>query len=280
MRRGRYCILILDYSQFITESGTKGIVNFSSADRNTSIFTHNSICPFCKRKIENIVYQKHTYDAPEWLFGSFEQSEHVIQCQACGWWEYKYSNCSDAIMDGIRASDVEYSSAILKSYDEDSIDIPVKALREYIAKNPNVIYKINAHKMEDLVRSVFSDFFPLCTVKKFGQTRDGGRDGLLIDENGQQFLLSIKRRESPNATEGVSTLRDLIGATIVEDNVNGCIIVSTADHFSKSAKDYAGKVLSKNIITTFDLIDCKEFLRITDLTRNKLPIAWKKLLKL
>ena len=61
------------------------------------------------------------------------------------------------------------------------------------------------------MRSVFSDFFPSCTVKEFGQTRDGGRDGLLIDENGRQFLLSIKRRESPDATEGVSTLRDLIG---------------------------------------------------------------------
>lgn len=272
--------MILDYSQFITEEGTKGIVNFVSADRNASVFRHDSICPFCRRKIENVVYQKHKYDTPEWLFGSFEEWEYVIQCESCGWWEYKYSNCSDAIIDGIRASDVKYSSAILKSYDEDSIDVPVKALREYISKNPEVIYKINAHKMEDLVRSVFSDFFSSCTVKKFGQTRDGGRDGLLIDENGQQFLLSIKRRESPNATEGVSTLRDLIGATIVEDNVKGCIIVSTADHFSKSAKDYVGKVLSKDIITTFDLIDCKEFLRITDLTRNKLPIAWENLIKL
>jgi restriction system protein len=277
---GGGCKLILDYNQFITERGTRGIVNFAIADRNTSVFRHDSICPFCKRKIESVVYQKHVYDTPEWLFGSFEQSEYVIQCQDCGWWEYKYLNSSDGIIDGIRASDVEYSSAILKSYDDDSIDIPVKVLREYIAKNPSVIYKINAHKMEDLVRSVFSDFFPSCTVKKFGQTRDGGRDGLLIDENGRQFLLSIKRRESPDATEGVSTLRDLIGATIIEDNVNGCIVVSTADHFSKAAKDYAEKVLSKKIITTFDLIDYKDFLRITDLTRDELPIAWKSLLKL
>lgn len=272
--------MILDYSQFITEKGTKGIVNFASADSNISVFRHDSVCPFCGEKIENIVYQKYRHDTPEWLWGSFDQSEHVIQCQSCGWWEYKYSNSSDAIIDGIRASDVEYSSAILKSYDEDSIEVPVSALRAYISKNPEVIYKINAHKMEDLVRSVFSDFFPSCTVKKFGQTRDGGRDGLLIDENGQQFLLSIKRRESPNATESVGTLRDLIGATIVEDNISGCIIVSTADHFSQPAKDYAGKVLSKNIIATFNLIDCKEFLRITDLVRSKLPIAWENLIKL
>lgn len=272
--------MILDYSQFITEKGTKGIVNFASADSNISVFRHDSVCPFCGEKIENIVYQKYRHDTPEWLWGSFDQSEHVIQCQSCGWWEYKYSNSSDAIIDGIRASDVEYSSAILKSYDEDSIEVPVSALRAYISKNPEVIYKINAHKMEDLVRSVFSDFFPSCTVKKFGQTRDGGRDGLLIDENGQQFLLSIKRRESPNATESVGTLRDLIGATIVEDNISGCIIVSTADHFSQPAKDYAGKVLSKNIIATFNLINCKEFLRITDLVRSKLPIAWENLIKL
>lgn len=272
--------MILDYSQFITEKGTKGIVNFASADSNISVFRHDSVCPFCGEKIENIIYQKYRHDTPEWLWGSFDQSEHVIQCQSCGWWEYKYSNSSDAIIDGIRASDVEYSSAILKSYDEDSIEVPVSALRAYISKNPEVIYKINAHKMEDLVRSVFSDFFPSCTVKKFGQTRDGGRDGLLIDENGQQFLLSIKRRESPNATESVGTLRDLIGATIVEDNISGCIIVSTADHFSQPAKDYAGKVLSKNIIATFNLIDCKEFLRITDLVRSKLPIAWENLIKL
>lgn len=83
--------MILDYSQFITEEGTKGIVNFVSADRNASVFRHDSICPFCRRKIENVVYQKHKYDTPEWLFGSFEEWEYVIQCESCGWWEYKYS---------------------------------------------------------------------------------------------------------------------------------------------------------------------------------------------
>ena len=31
--------MILDYSQFITEEGTKGIVNFVSADRNASVGT-------------------------------------------------------------------------------------------------------------------------------------------------------------------------------------------------------------------------------------------------
>jgi restriction system protein len=272
--------LILDYSQYITETGTSGIVNFRDASTNISIFQHDSICPFCHKKIETPIYQKYKAETPEWLCGSFEQWEHVIQCSDCGWWEYQYSNQSDAIDDGIRASDREYSSAILRSYNDNAIDVPINALREYINKNPDKIYKINEHRMEDLVRSVFSDFYPSCTVRKFGQTRDGGRDGLLIDENGQQFLISIKRRESPKATEGVSTLRDLIGATVVEDNISGCIVVSTADHFSKDATNYAKKVLSKNFIERFELIDCKKFLQITDLTKDKLPTTWESLLKL
>ncbi len=272
--------MILDYSSYITERGTKGLVNFYNADTNTYIFKHDSICPFCKKKIDNIVYQKSKSETPEWLFGTFDEFEYVIQCPECGWWEYKYSNHSDAILDGIRASDIEYSSAILKSYNDNAIEIPINALRQYISKSPDIIYKIDAHKMEDLVRSVFSDFYPSCTVKKFGQTRDGGKDGLIIDESGKQFLISIKRRESADASEGVATLRDLIGATVIEENIGGCIVVSTANRFTEPAKQYAQKVISKNVIETFDLIDCKEFLRILDLTRNKLPNTWDKLIKL
>lgn len=134
--------------------------------------------------------------------------------------------------------------------------------------------------MEELVRSVFSDFYPSCKVKAFGKTRDGGKDGLLIDNSGKQSLIQIKRRTKANATEGVEALRALIGTTVIEDNVRGCIFVSTADHFSKPAKDYASNVINKNIVDTFDLIDCKEFLRMADLVRDKLPDVWTKLLKL
>lgn len=272
--------MILDYSQYITEKGTIGIVNSKRVDNNVALFKHDSVCPFCKKKIERKVYQKHRGDNAGWLSGTFDEWEYVVQCLECGWWEYKYFNQSDAIDDGIRASDIEYSSAILRSYNDNAADAPVNALREYIIKNPNKIYKINEHKMEDLVRSVFSDFYPSCKVKKFGQTRDGGKDGLLIDDGGRQFLISVKRRESPKATEGVSTLRDLMGAMIVENDISGCIVVSTANHFSRDAKSYAEKVLAKKIIEEFDLIDCKDFLRIVDLTKDKLPTAWERILRL
>lgn len=252
--------MIVDYSEYITEKASKGIVNSVYVENGLPLFKHDSVCPFCKQKIENVIHHKSKTDYPEWLWGRFDQSELVVQCPNCGWWEY--------------------SSGILKTYEDSDIDIPLEVLRKYINKDTSVIYNIDAHKMEELVRSVFSDFYPSCKVKAFGKTRDGEKDGLLIDNSGKQSLIQIKRRTKANATEGVEALRALIGTTVIEDNVRGCIFVSTADHFSKPAKDYASNVINKNIVDTFDLIDCKEFLRMADLVRDKLPDVWTKLLKL
>lgn len=272
--------MILDYAEYSTERASKGIVNFVTTERGSPLFKHDSVCPFCNKKINNVVYRKSQTDYPEWLYGSFDQSEIVVQCPTCGWWEYKYSNRSDAIIDGIRASDIQFSSAILKTYPDNSVDVPIAALREYLLKKPDIIYNIDAHKMEDLVRSVFSDYYPGCTVKPFGKTRDGGKDGLLIDDSGKHHLIQVKRRTKADHTEGVEALRALIGTAVIEDDVKACIFVSTADHFSKPAKDYASKTIERNVVEAFELINCKEFLDILDLSRSELPNHWEKLLQL
>lgn len=272
--------MILDYREYITEKACKGLVNYISRETNVALFDHTSICPFCKTKIENIVYTNSTREYPDWLYGSFDQSEDVVQCPKCGWWEYKYRNQSDAIIDGIRASDVEYASAKLRTFDNSSIEVPLEVLRTYLLKRPELIYEIDAHKMEELVRAVFKDFLPDCEVKHFGKTKDGGRDGLLIDSEGKQTLLQVKRRTKADATEGVSPLRELMGVAILEDNLKGCIFVSTANHFSSDAKKYTQQVLNKNIVEKFELINCDEFLSRLDLVQKNVPREWEKLIKL
>ena len=62
-------------------------------------------------------------------------------------------------------------SGILKTYKDSDIDIPLEALRKYINKDLSVFYNIDAHKMEELVRSVFSDFYPSCKVKNFRENK-------------------------------------------------------------------------------------------------------------
>jgi hypothetical protein len=272
--------LILDYSEYLKYKAIKGIVNFSDVDDNIDLFNHKSICPFCKKQINTEIYSKSKKEYPEWLFGSFYEYEKVIQCYKCGWWEYEYKNQSDAILDGIRASDLEYCTSIMRRYKDNSIDVPVNVLKRYINENNDKIYKIHPNKMEELVRAVLSDFYPNCKVKCFGKTRDGGKDGVIIDNNGDKILIQVKRRQNKNSTESVDVLRELIGVSVVESNVKGCIFVSTADHFSKSAKEYANKVLEVKHIEKFDLIDCKEFLKMLDLKKESLPTAWEKLLRL
>lgn len=272
--------MILDYREYVTESASKGLVNYISRDTNLALFDHKAICPYCKTKIENVVYSKSVREYPDWLYGSFDQSENVVQCPKCGWWEYKYSNQSDAILDGIRASDVEYASAKLRTFDNASVEVPLEVLREYLLKKPDLIYEIDAHKMEDLVRSVLKDFMPDCEVKHFGKTRDGGRDGLLIDAEGKQTLLQVKRRTKADATESVVALRELMGVAILENNLKGCIFVSTADHFSRDVEKYAQQVLNTNFIEKFELVNCDEFLSRLNLVQKNVPQEWQKLLKL
>lgn len=48
--------MIIDYSEYITEKASKGLVNFLTVDNRLPLFVHNSICPFCKEKIESTVY--------------------------------------------------------------------------------------------------------------------------------------------------------------------------------------------------------------------------------
>lgn len=273
--------MILDYSSYIKTKGSSGIVNYETVDNKIELFKHDSICPFCKKKIEDVVYSKNQTQYPDWLWGSFSEYETVIQCQICGWWEYIYKNSSDAILDGIRASDIEIYSSILEEYEDYSENVPVISLRDYIEKNPDKIYGISAHKMEELVRSVFKVYNHNCEVISFGKTRDGGKDGLIIFENNDRYLLQVKRRINPSATEGVDAIRSLIGVSAIEDETpKGCIFVSTADHFSSEAIKTAKKAVEKRVVDSFDLYNCKEFLELMELTKPSMPTVWELFLKI
>lgn len=41
-----------------------------------------------------------------------------------------------------------------------STEVPVSVLRTYIEKRSEFIYNIDTHKMEELVKSIFKDFYP------------------------------------------------------------------------------------------------------------------------
>lgn len=43
--------MIVDYSEYITEKASKGIVNSVYVENGLPLFKHDSICPFCKQNL-------------------------------------------------------------------------------------------------------------------------------------------------------------------------------------------------------------------------------------
>jgi hypothetical protein len=85
-----------------------------------------------------------------------------------------------------------------------------------------------------------------------GKPDDGGVDVILIDSANEQWLAQVKRRERQDSSEGVSTIRNLIGTMVLEGAKRG-IVVSTADHFTLRARQAAKKLKKQGFY--IELID-------------------------
>lgn len=266
--------MILDYSQFIRNTGSEGIVNFKSVDNTINrLLNKKGFCPFCKKKINNRVYNKEN-NKISWC--SAVEYEDVIQCPQCGWWEHSYRFVSDDIGDGLRATTLELTQAILRTYEDDSNSVPIEVLNKYIAQNPNKIYGISDKKMEELVAGVLKDFTDY-EVRLVGKSHDGGKDLILLDGDKQTFV-QVKRRMYADKVESVASIRDLIGASMLGD-ADACIFVTTADHFSKPAQDAAKKIVDKKKLDSFELIDYHKFISMVQLQRKNYPREWEQLLR-
>lgn len=267
--------MILDYSQIIISRGEEGIVNYQPVNNTMDkLQEKKGFCPFCKKKINNQVYHN-VNNKISWC--SAVEYESVIQCPQCGWWEHSYTFSSDDIGDGLRANSSELTQAILRIYDDDDKSVPIDILNKYIAQNPEKIYGIHDKKMEELVASVFKDFMD-CDINIVGKSHDGGKDLILVNGDKQTFV-QVKRRTQASKVEPVSSIRDLIGASVIGD-ADACVFVTTADHFSKPAKDAAQKVVEKKILNSFDLIDYRRFVDILKLQRENYPKEWEQLLRI
>lgn len=166
--------MIFDYSNYTERHGSQGIVLYKSVETNTDLFAEKAKCPFCEDSHLTTVYSKEKKDYPEWLWGSFDEYETVLRCDKCGWWQYSYQNQSDAVIDGIAASDLLIASATLRIFDTGDKSVPIQVLSQYINEHPDKIYSIHDKAMERLVQSVFRDFY-LCDVKLVGKSHDGGK---------------------------------------------------------------------------------------------------------
>jgi hypothetical protein len=197
---------------------------------------------------------------------------NVLSCPACGWWiggQY--------ITDGGgRGWTVkELYIGLLQRYALASAKLPTETLRTALKKSPALIYEVHPRKMEELVGSVFRDFYN-CEVRHVGRTGDGGVDLLLV-ESDNSVIVQVKRRMSQNASEGVSLIREVVGATLLSGHRRA--IVVTTGRFTRGSKKVSHGAVEQGVLERLELIDISQFIEILGLTSRKVEPAWQRALK-
>ncbi|VDN46700.1 conserved protein of unknown function [Petrocella atlantisensis] len=268
--------MILDYSEYLEREKADGLLLGKTVNQNINNFYKSAeICPICKLKTYIVYNADSGVTYPEWLDGSYREYESVKTCPNCGWWEYKFNNTSDAMLDYTRLREEKFKTAILRKYNVDDKSIPITSLEKYIQKNPEKIYNIHHKKMEELTQSIFREHFN-CDVELVGKTADGGID-LLFVKSDKPSVVQVKRRTKKDSVESASQIRELLGATLLADS-RSCIFVTTADHFSKQAKQHASDAIDKKIVEEFELINYKRFIEMLGLYKSTKTEMWRKFL--
>ncbi len=261
---------ILDYSSFSSHVNEYGMNTHSS--REEFFFGVLGHCPFCE--IDAVLIEKKN-DIFQTTFGPWrEMNENVWQC-SCGWWQIEFNSYLEGKMYWKDWHNSVYS-AQLKKYEVNSNAVPIEVLQDYLSKNKDDVYSISDKKMEELVASIFREHFS-CEVKQVGKSHDGGIDLIMIDAD-KQFMIQVKRRQSPGKIEPVKEIRDLLGATLLHDGRN-CIFVTTADHFSKEAIKSSNQAVEKNIVESYQLYDNAEFFSLLRLYADEPSQKWKELVQ-
>jgi hypothetical protein len=218
-------------------------------------------CPFCRTLVSMPV------DIEDVDRG---RAIRVVVCEDCGWWssrdacELRQDDDGEHLYFGLRR-------AALRSFAISDTDIPVDLLQQHLIRHPEALRQVNPRSLEDLVGSIFADFFN-CEAIHIGGPGDGGVDLVLVDGD-QRRVVQVKRRQSASKAESVAVVREFVGAMVVGGEVEG-IVVTTAPSFSPSAQEAALKATQHAAVEKIDLIDAGSLLDICGLIDAPAP-AWQ-----
>lgn len=252
--------MILDYRQsrnlgaFTRFQGDGG---FGRDEREKS-FRKPGGC-YCDNAVRR-VFQTNDHPGLEW---DYDNQWTISACPCCGYWTfYSYAWCDTATISYMES----YREACLRTFDVSSIQVPVETLRDYLNKNETKFHNIHPSKFEELVGSVFRDFFN-CEALHVGRSGDGGIDLIVLDSD-SPLAIQVKRRRDVSTAEPVSTVREFLGATLLQGFKRGAI-VTTANSFSKPSVLAALNAKSRLLVEQFDLIDFRRFLDIFHLVADQ-----------
>lgn len=188
-------------------------------------------CPFCANSLLNYDGRIDDFSDDQ----KFESVYSVAVCKKCGYWQFYEDAFLDRPPSGyIPAWDWLLGAASeVRTFEKELPEGVEVELAQNLIFNPRIWHEIDPTRLEQLVAQIFKANYIDCEVIHVGKSHDGGKDVIFIDSGKNQWLIQVKRREKENSTEGVNTLRCLLG-TMVHDETKYGIIVSTANHFTSA----------------------------------------------
>ena len=197
-------------------------------------------------------------DAPTVLQESYETNQEILEdgfhndesdellaslgvCPNCRFWRWHYLTSFFHNRGGVYS--IRYRSAMpkIEAFNPVLPDGCSQEIAQQMRRNPAVYHSINSQCFEKLVADVFRANHKNAEVIHVGRPHDGGKDIVFVDDGNEQWLISVKRRQSPDKSEGIDTIRNLIGVLVLNGVKNG-MVVSSADHFTYQAKKAVGVV--------------------------------------
>jgi restriction system protein len=220
--------------------------NTSALSAHTIRLWQSKTCPYC----ETVLTEDRSVHESEYCG---EEFFCCARCPKCNWWRssdapahYSIGYCHVGILHRTHIeSGLSFDPAL-----------------EAIEINAQRLFSLTPRAFEEFVGSLFREYFD-CKVVHVGKSHDGGIDLILLDSNRGILPVQVKRRTNPSHVESVSLIREFRGAMLLQGMSQG-MIVSTADHFSRSAREAADPKPEHLAPQSVDLINCRRLLDILD----------------
>lgn len=202
-------------------------------------------CSFCGTRFLQKTVSQETDQAPA-PYGHNGVGAEYISCLLCPWCgHFQFS---------VELTEREYDSndpvettftydafiGRLRSFDKGLPAGATTEIAQHMRRNPKLWHLIAPQTLERLVAEILRSSIAGATVEHVGRPDDGGVDVVLVTAAGRQWLVQVKRRSREGKSEGPEVLRSLLGVVTVK-NAAGGIVVSTADHFTYRAYEFAGQ---------------------------------------
>jgi HJR/Mrr/RecB family endonuclease len=202
-------------------------------------FYGGEFCQYCDHKLTNVehwpvsswedefrqrFHQKHddlvSRDSILWQAGGYG---YRIECTRCGFYAFGLANANWESFNRLQ-------EAALKSFDINSQELAAKEIWSHLTSHHKDLFAVSPRRFEEVIAAVYRELGARVTLT--AQTRDGGKDLVCIQSNGDTVLVEIKRY-AEHRKVGIGCVDRLLGALVRHGAMSAHLITTSA--FSRPA---------------------------------------------